>query len=225
MSKLSATQLVILSTACQRDDGSVFPITAKLTGGALNKVLTTLLHKGLLEEIATKAAEHVWRTEGDGARFILKATPAACEALGLEPTNEGRGAASEGEASGPSSTKIPGPASAGSPRGRKPRQAAQAAAGAARAEVAGTGPAKGSGGDVAPLRVDGDKSRAGTKQAALIAMLRQPDGASIDEIVAATGWQPHTVRGAIAGALKKKLGLTIGSEKIEGRWRVYRIEV
>ena len=52
-------------------------------------------------------------------------------------------------------------------------------------------------------------------------MLQQPDGASLDEIVAATGWQAHTVRGAIAGALKKKLRLTITSEKVEGRGRVY----
>lgn len=55
-------------------------------------------------------------------------------------------------------------------------------------------------------------------------MLRRPDGVSLDEIVAATGWQKHTVRGAIAGALKKKLGLTITSEKVEGRGRVYRIQ-
>ena len=65
--------------------------------------------------------------------------------------------------------------------------------------------------------------RAGTKQAALIAMLRAPDGATIEEITAATGWQAHTVRGAIAGALKKKLGLDVTSEKVEGRGRVYRI--
>ena len=49
------------------------------------------------------------------------------------------------------------------------------------------------------------------------------EGATIDEIVAATGWQPHTVRGAFAGALKKRLGLTIASEKVEGRGRVYHI--
>jgi hypothetical protein len=45
----------------------------------------------------------------------------------------------------------------------------------------------------------------------------------IDEIVTAFGWQAHTVRGAIAGALKKKLGLNVVSEKSEGRGRIYRI--
>jgi hypothetical protein len=65
--------------------------------------------------------------------------------------------------------------------------------------------------------------RAGTKQSALIAMLRAPEGATIEEITAATGWQAHTVRGAIAGALKKKFGLDVTSEKVEARGRVYRI--
>ena len=64
--------------------------------------------------------------------------------------------------------------------------------------------------------------RDGSKQAQLIAMLRRAKGATIDEIVEALGWQPHTVRGAIAGALKKKLGLEVTSEKDEKRGRVYR---
>lgn len=65
--------------------------------------------------------------------------------------------------------------------------------------------------------------RDGTKQAALIAMLRAPDGATIEEIITATEWQSHTIRGAMAGALKKKLGLEVTSEKVEGRGRVYRL--
>lgn len=78
--------------------------------------------------------------------------------------------------------------------------------------------------DSAPERTSSAPTpRAGTKQAALIAMLRAPEGATIEEITAATGWQAHTVRGAIAGALKKKLGLDVTSEKVEGRGRVYRI--
>lgn len=65
--------------------------------------------------------------------------------------------------------------------------------------------------------------RAGTKQGLLIALLQAPEGASMDEIVAATGWQAHSVRGAISGGLKKKLGLAVTSGKMEGRGRVYRI--
>ena len=67
------------------------------------------------------------------------------------------------------------------------------------------------------------KARADSKQAKLIAMLKEKGGATVDEIAKTFGWQPHTVRGAIAGALKKRLGLDVTSEKVEGRGRVYRI--
>lgn len=62
-----------------------------------------------------------------------------------------------------------------------------------------------------------------SKQTRLIAMLRSPDGATIARIAKTFGWQPHTVRGVLSGALKKKLGLTIKSEKTEDGERVYRI--
>ena len=79
-----------------------------------------------------------------------------------------------------------------------------------------------------PAVADGEakterKPRTDTKQAKLIAMLEAEDGATVEEIAAAFGWQAHTVRGAIYGALKKKLGLNIVSEKVEDRGRVYRI--
>ena len=66
--------------------------------------------------------------------------------------------------------------------------------------------------------------RAGSKLASLIALLGSASGASISEIVSSLGWQAHSVRGAISGSLKKKLGLTVISELVEGRGRVYRIE-
>ena len=65
--------------------------------------------------------------------------------------------------------------------------------------------------------------RAGTKQAQIIAMLERPEGATVAEMVEVTGWLAHTVRGAISGALKKKLGLPITAEKVEGRGTAYRI--
>ena len=67
------------------------------------------------------------------------------------------------------------------------------------------------------------KTRDGTKQAMMIELLKRPGGTTLAEIVEATGWQAHTVRGAMAGALKKKLGLTVTSEKDEVRGRVYRL--
>jgi Protein of unknown function (DUF3489) len=75
--------------------------------------------------------------------------------------------------------------------------------------------------------------RAGTKQAQMIEMLRRPEGATVEQIAAATGWQHHTIRGAISGALKKKLGLTVEAARTrevgpnksgaKGSTTVYRI--
>jgi hypothetical protein len=68
-----------------------------------------------------------------------------------------------------------------------------------------------------------DRPRPGTKQATVIAMLKRPEGATIAQICAATQWLPHTVRGAMAGALTKRLGLAISSTKSDNQMRVYRI--
>lgn len=65
--------------------------------------------------------------------------------------------------------------------------------------------------------------RASTKQAQIIAMLQRPEGATVAEMVEATGWLAHTVRGSISGALKKKLGLPIAAHKVEGRGTVYKL--
>ncbi|MEY4646134.1 MAG: hypothetical protein RLZZ596_2965 [Pseudomonadota bacterium] len=65
--------------------------------------------------------------------------------------------------------------------------------------------------------------RDGTKQAVLIELLTRAEGATLPQMTEATGWQIHTVRGAMAGALKKKLGLEITSEKQTGADRIYRI--
>jgi hypothetical protein len=66
-------------------------------------------------------------------------------------------------------------------------------------------------------------TRPNSKQAQLIEMLKRPEGASLIEISQEFAWRSHSVRGAIAGALKKKLGLAVTSEKIEGRGLVYKI--
>ena len=67
------------------------------------------------------------------------------------------------------------------------------------------------------------RTRDNSKQAEVIRMLQRPEGATIGQICTATGWQAHTVRGTFAGAFKKKLGLTIVSDKPQGGERVYRI--
>ena len=67
------------------------------------------------------------------------------------------------------------------------------------------------------------KIRDGSKQAALIDLIKRPEGASIKEICAALNWVNHTARGAISRDLKKRLGLAVTKSRVEGRGQVYRI--
>ncbi len=66
-------------------------------------------------------------------------------------------------------------------------------------------------------------TREGTKLATLVELLRQPEGATMAEMTEATGWQQHTVRGALAASVKKKLGLEVVSDKPQGQDRRWRI--
>jgi hypothetical protein len=73
---------------------------------------------------------------------------------------------------------------------------------------------------VSPAR---PRSREHSKQATVIQMLQRPEGATIQQIMAETGWLAHTIRGTFAGAFKKKLGLHLTSDKVEGGVRIYRV--
>ncbi len=195
MTKLSDTQLLVLSAAAQRDDRNVLPLPGSLRGGAATKVVGALISRGLVAERVTDsvvkadpALNRIWRNDEEGRAVLLQITDEGLAALGIEPDS------------------MPDAAGEAEP--------APTAADATEAPDAAPAPA------TAPAA---RKVRTGTKQAELIAMLERPEGATIAEVVAATGWQPHTVRGAIAGALKKKLGLNVVSEKVEERGRVYRI--
>lgn len=66
-------------------------------------------------------------------------------------------------------------------------------------------------------------SRSDSKQSLLISMLQRPEGAAMEELTTATGWQPHSVRGVLSGILRKKMGFNIISARDEER-RVYRIQ-
>jgi DNA-binding MarR family transcriptional regulator len=237
MTKLSDAQAILLSAAAQRSDGNLLPLPGSLRGGAAAKVVGALLARGFAREEVTdrttradSALNTVWRNEDDGRAVLLKVTPEGLAAIGVEPAarepeawlageavdyrfNEGTNSAGEPAAGLPSAAEAT-PAGASRKRGRpKATEPAEAPKKRGRPKKAAAEPAA-----PAPR-----KARDDTKQAQLIAMLRRKEGATIAQIVAATGWQPHTVRGAFAGALKKKLGLTVTSEKVEGGQRVYRL--
>ncbi len=207
--KLTDTQLIVLNKAAQRSTMLALPLPPNLKGGAAHKVVKPLIEKGLLDEIDAnvRAGEIVWRETGAGHGVTLVITEAGLAAIGIEPEK---------------------PKSKGAPTvvaSKAPTKAAQAAAGVKKVKAAKTAAAA-----KKPVRkttpaATAPTPREGTKQAIMIAMLQRKTGATIAEIVAETGWQPHTVRGAFAGVLKKKLGLNIVSEKVEGRGRVYRIRV
>ena len=198
MPKLTDTQLVILSTARQRDDGAALPLpkSVKLQGGAVNHFLKSLLNKGLFAEQPAGHDAAAWRESTDGQRLMLVITDAGRAAIGVPAKGQSEPTASI--------------TSRGSKRSAGRRLGASKSKGASAPE------AKATKAPPAALRPD-------SKQALLVELLRRREGATITQAVKATGWQPHSVRGAISGTLKKKLGLVVTSEKIEGRGRVYRI--
>jgi hypothetical protein len=65
-------------------------------------------------------------------------------------------------------------------------------------------------------------SRENSKQAQIVALIKRPQGAGLDELTTATGWQAHSVRGVLSGVIRKKLGLNVVSVQ-DGNGRIYRI--
>jgi hypothetical protein len=224
MTRLSDTQLVILTAAAQRADLSVLPLpdTLKLKGGALNKVMDSLRNKGLIRVI---------ETAGRPQRVVI--TSEGMAAIGVEADNdEALAPADTAPTSAEADSAADAPAPATEPNGAEKRAKTKPTKGKGKAKATKAAP------PTSAPEAAGEPSakptpRAGTKQALMIDLLKRPEGATVEQIAAATGWQDHTIRGAISGALKKKLGLTIeatrtrevGPNKVgaKGSTTVYRI--
>jgi hypothetical protein len=190
MTKLSDTQAVILSAASQRDDGAVLPLpeTIKIKGGALNKVMDSLCNRGLIRVLG-----------GDGGPERVVITSEGMAAIGVETEDDAPEGATPAD-TGATAAEAEVLASDAAPATRARRAATRAKKGKA---------AKGKARVTKAASADQPTPRTGTKQALMIEMLKRPEGATVEQIAAATGWQHHTIRGAISGALKKKLGLTV----------------
>jgi hypothetical protein len=104
MSRLSDSQLVVLTAACQRPDRCVFPVAAKLKGNAAGNVLKSLLKKDLIKEVRAKRDDTVWRHDEQHGRMTLVATKAAFAALGIDPRDAGEDA--EADATEPAPAKV-----------------------------------------------------------------------------------------------------------------------
>jgi Protein of unknown function (DUF3489) len=227
MPKLTDTQLVILSAAAQRADLSVLPLpeTLKLKGGALNKVMDSLRNRGMIRVLG-----------GDGGPERVVITSEGMAAIGVEAEGDEAPAGGTEADTAPTSAETDSATDAPAPATEADGAATSAKRKRAKGKSKATKPAPAaSKPKAAPGSAPAEKPtpRAGTKQAQMIDLLKRPEGATVEQIAAATGWQHHTIRGAISGALKKKLGLTVeatrtrevGPNKVgaKGSSTVYRI--
>jgi hypothetical protein len=180
--KLSDTQLVILSAAAKRDDGSLLPFPETLTakGAALSKVIDTLCNRKLVEESQVINGAPEWRHDEERGSLGLFITKSGLLALGVGETAK-----------------------------TKP---SQAAASVTRQRKTAAAKPHGKARKVSAAKPKGRTAPAESKQDRVIKMLRSQSGVTIQDIIAKTGWQPHSVRGFFSGVVRKKLKLPLISE-------------
>ena len=181
MTKLSDTQLVVLSKAAARDDG-LATIPEGLNKAAAAKVAASLLSRKLMREVRSKPDMPAWRADEEGRGTSLVITREGRKAIGIE----------DGENDGSKQTPVAKNQGVGvQQRSRRKRPASI------------------------------DEPRVGSKQALIIKMLSRKSGATLDALVEATGWLPHTTRAALTGLRKR--GYAVLLEREDGKPSLYRI--
>ena len=253
--KLSDTARAVLEHAATREDHLVRP--PSLPAAARQKVVRSLLNRGLVEEVPAPITDiaYTWRIGEDGAILMLRATPTGLGAIGLvdagslqeAPTDaptlldtaEEDAVAREAAAVADALETAPT-----APARATLRQAAEAVLAAWSDETnRETDIIAALEGPMAALRIalagklrhttsTPRGPREGTKQQAVLALLRRDEGATIAQIVEATNWQSHTVRGFLAGLKKKGIQVDVldrvrqvgpNKEGAKGSYSIYRI--
>ena len=202
---LSDTQLLILSAASQRPDHAAI-LPANLKGSAANKVLDRLLKQKLLQELLAKDDMPVWR-RGDGNRpFSLRITKAGLRAIEVKDVAKASDNKAAADLDEVAAADVGSEGESSERPGRTKRTGAKKiAAVSAKATKASS-----------------DRIKSDSKQDRIVALLQRPEGATLDALVKETQWQKHSVRGFLAGTVRKKLKLPLLSEKVDGV-RNYRI--
>jgi hypothetical protein len=181
--KLTATQQTVIEAATQRADGSIHPLPKTLKGGAALKVINALEKKGMINNVSMGKHYKDWQITDDGYRAIGQEPPA--QEVKTITAPETKDEPVEETIATPQTNEDPAEATTTLEAKDEPKV------------------------EEKPAR----KIRQGTKQAKVIALLQRPIGANIDQIVEETNWRPHTVRGFLAGTIKKKLGLELTTTK------------
>ena len=197
--KLTDTQLIMLSAAARRDDRCLVALQY-LKGGAAQKVAAKLTAAGLAKEIKAKAGTPVWRRDEQTAQsYALKLTAAGAKAIVIDETSVSQEPGEEVSGRHP---VVPANA-------LRLQQTSPDASAVDSAPSAASPPA-------AP--------RSGTKIAQVIALLQRDIGATLDELVAATGWLPHTARAALTGLRKRGYAVALDRSNTE-RGSTYCIRI
>lgn len=191
MQKLTDTQLIVLSKAAAREDGVARPPDRK-PAAAIAKIAAGLLARKLVREVRSRTGMPVWRRDEEDRPVSLVLLKAGREAIGVDediasPAFEGTGLAA-------AAGKVL--AARNSSRRDKPKPSQKKH----RTQT---------GGSAVPA-----EAPAGSKRSTVIAMLSAPAGTTVEEIVAATGWQSHTTRAMLTGL--RKAGYTIERTRLDG---------
>lgn len=208
MPKLTDTQLIVLSSAAARDDGMAIP-PEKLNAAAIAKVGASLISRDLMREVETTPGMPVWREDAEGRRFGLLITQAGRQAIGVEEELVDPAEAVEAPSQHSVSDMGMAPTVPVAPARPKPRSGDDGAPTIPNTQAQASPPSPAA------------RPRAGSKQALLITMLLDENGATLEALAEATGWLGHTVRAALTGLRKR--GFVVTGERRSGRPSLYRI--